>query len=148
MEEWVINYGALGLFFVSFLAATIIPFSSEGALGAAVMYGLGTEKALLYASLGNVLGIVLNYYIGYLIADSRITRKWSDFQIKVHSFTQRYGVPALLFSWLPFAGDPITIAAGYGKMKFSIFIFIAGSLRVARYLAVVYFLVKSGAIQG
>ena len=125
------------MFFVAFLAATIIPLSSEGALGVALIYGMGTVPALFFASAGNVLGVMLNYTLGYLAAESRINRRWSGFQYKVHWFTEKYGIPSLLLSWLPVLGDPITIAAGYAKMKWPYFLFIAGSLRVLRYVALV-----------
>ena len=45
----------------------------------------------------------------------------------------RYGYYALLLSWLPIIGDPLTLVAGVVRLRFVWFVIIAGSLRVARY---------------
>ena len=58
---------AVSLFFTAFLAATILPFSSEVALFAAVEAGLDKETALIVASFGNILAIIFNYYLGYFL---------------------------------------------------------------------------------
>ena len=138
MNELILEYGSLGLFAVSFLAATIIPFSSEGALSLGLFYGLSEGSVLLYASLGNVAGIIFNYAVGALVAKSLVRRKKSKIQIKVETWIEKWGIWTLLLSWLPIIGDPITIAAGYFRIRFVLFLIFAGSLRVLRYAAVIY----------
>ena len=55
----------LSLFFISFFAATILPVSSE-----VVLLGMLSSKTyssfllLLFASLGNILGSCVNWYLG------------------------------------------------------------------------------------
>jgi membrane protein YqaA with SNARE-associated domain len=50
-----------------------------------------------------------------------------------------YGYWALLLSWLPIIGDPLTLVAGMVKLNFFYFLVIAATLRVARYIVVLYF---------
>ena len=61
---WSLEHGPVGLALVSFLAATLLPFSSELALGAAITMGTPTAAAVLACSLGNCLACVFNYGIG------------------------------------------------------------------------------------
>ena len=52
------------LFFSAFLAATILPFSSEVAFVVALQNGMDSFNALFFASSGNVLAVVVNYMLG------------------------------------------------------------------------------------
>lgn len=62
--ELFIEYGYLGLFTASFLAATILPLSSEVVLSVLLLNGLSPSTLVGVATLGNVLGSVVNYGIG------------------------------------------------------------------------------------
>jgi len=128
------NFLEFSLFVSSFLAATIFPFSSEAALYLAIDEGLSKERALFFASCGNLLAIVVNYFLGRFIYESSKKKlKRSKLGKKALFFGFRYRYPSLLFSWLPIIGDPLTIVAGILKIDFFYFLLIAGSLRVARY---------------
>ena len=65
MEEYL-TYGYYGLFSISFLAATILPVSSEIIFIALLTSNLNPLLLLLSASLGNWIGGMTNYYLGYL----------------------------------------------------------------------------------
>jgi len=124
----------LSLFVWAFLAATIFPFSSEAAFFVALQNDMPLLNAMLSASIGNVLAIVLNYYLGYfLYIKTKKKLLSSHFGKKAYLFTHRYGYFTLLLSWLPIIGDPLTITAGLLRLKFVYFLLIAGSLRVLRY---------------
>ena len=122
------------LFISAFLAATILPFSSEVAFVAAISSGMDKLDALLFASLGNVLAIVLNYALGFFLYEKTHTKLESS-KFGKHSLKlgHKYGYYALLLSWLPLIGDPITLVAGLVRLDFVKFIVIAGILRIARY---------------
>jgi membrane protein YqaA with SNARE-associated domain len=127
----------IALFFSSFLAATILPISSEVHL--AYLSSSSEDKVLLLlvASLGNFLGGLTCYYLGYL-------GKWSwlekYFKIKLSKVEQLKfkldkfkGWPALL-CWLPIIGDPLAVTYGFMRspfLSFSIFMFIGKFLRYA-----------------
>ena len=57
----------LALFVTAFLAATILPFSSEAAFIVALKNDMSTLNAMFFASSGNILAIVFNYYLGYFL---------------------------------------------------------------------------------
>lgn len=64
--EFLYEYGLFGLFLASFLAATILPFSSEAFLSLLLANGFATEKCIAAATFGNWLGGMSSYYLGYL----------------------------------------------------------------------------------
>ncbi len=122
------------LFFSAFLAATILPFSSEAAFYLAITNEMPTLNAMLSASSGNVLAIILNYYLGYYLYEKTKTKLFAS-KLGKKSFVlgHKYGYLALLLSWLPLIGDPLTLVAGLVRLKFVWFVIVAGSLRVLRY---------------
>jgi len=133
------SYGALGLFLLSFLAATLLPFSSEAAFGGALYSGMAPLLALTAASLGNVLAIILNYLLGRWLRDHFSAKlESSKSGAKALRLSHRYGSWALLLSPLPIIGDPITLAAGVAKLNVWLFLAVAGGLRVGRYLLILY----------
>lgn len=67
--------GYVGLFIAAFLAATILPLSSELVLSALLVSGLSPTTLVIVATLGNVLGSLLNYMLGYW-ASLGIVKKW------------------------------------------------------------------------
>ena len=68
------------LFIVSFLAATILPVSSELTLAALLNTKDYNELALLFtASFGNILGSVFNWVLGYYLL-KYLTKKWFPFK--------------------------------------------------------------------
>jgi len=128
------SYGPLGLFLASFLAATLLPFSSEVAFALALDSGMAVATAMAAASSGNVLAIVLNYGLGRWLREATNARlQRSKSGTKALAFGERYGAWALLLSPLPIIGDPITLAAGLLRIHWLVFLLIAGSLRVLRY---------------
>ncbi|UFS62642.1 DedA family protein [Sulfurimonas sp. HSL-3221] len=122
------------LFISAFLAATLFPFSSEAALVAALSAGMEHATALTAASAGNILAILVNYLLGFWLYEKSHTKlEASKTGRKALAVGHRYGYAALLLSWLPIIGDPLTLVAGLVRLNIVWFILIAGSLRVARY---------------
>lgn len=133
---WV-EWGLLGLFLASFLAATILPFSSEAVL-ATMMLGPWSSWALWSAaSAGNWLGGMSSYFLGCLGDLDRIARwlrldpaKAQRFQAKV----DRFGIWTALLTWLPVVGDPLAVALGLAKARIwpvAVLMLIGKALRYA-----------------
>jgi membrane protein YqaA with SNARE-associated domain len=124
----------LALFFSAFLAATIFPLSSEVTFITALANDMPFINAMLAASSGNILAIILNYWFGYWLYDKTKSRlqatKSGNWSLE---YGHKYGYYILLFSWLPVIGDPLTLAAGVLRLKFIWFVLIAGLLRIVRY---------------
>tara|TARA_A100001011_G_C13980743_1_gene703164 strand:- start:194 stop:610 length:417 start_codon:yes stop_codon:yes gene_type:complete len=132
----------LSLFAISFLAATILPFSSELTLaGLIATSDYDNLLLLIVASFGNVLGSVLNWALGSY-SRNLTTKKWFPFketQIERSSkWFRKFGKWSLLFAWVPVLGDPLTLVAGILRVKFIDFIILVAIGKVSRYLIVFY----------
>lgn len=93
-------------------------------------------RALVFASLGNILAIILNYALGYwLYEKTKDKLTHSKTGAKALSYGGKYGYFILPFTWLPVIGDPLTLVAGLLRLNVFIFVLVAGSLRVLRYYA-------------
>jgi len=129
------------LFIVSFLAATLLPVVSEALL----LYDISQHDSLLllwsFATSGNVLGAIVNYYIGlkgeaYLEKKRYLSTKKMD---RVRGIFSKYGGWSLLLSWAPFIGDPLTFIAGVLHYNFKYFVLIVFVSKGLRYAAIIFF---------
>ena len=132
------------LFAVAFLSATLLPLGSEALL----LYDLTQNHPFLllwiFATLGNTLGSMLNYWLG-LKGEAYLERKKylsSEKMEKSKIFFDKYGGWTLLLSWAPVIGDPLTFIAGVLRYDFKWFAFIVFVAKGTRY-AVIIFLAKS-----
>ena len=134
----------LSLFVVSFLAATILPFSSELTLaGLITTSNYDNLLLLIVVSFGNVLGAVVNWVLGFY-SRNLTTKKWFPFkdkQIENSSWWfNKFGKWSLLFAWVPIIGDPLTLVAGLLKTKFLEFLILVTIGKVSRYIVIFYLL--------
>ena len=132
----------LSLFAISFLAATILPFSSELSLaGLIATSDYDNLLLLIVASFGNILGSIVNWALGSY-SRNLTTKKWFPFketQIERSSkWFRKFGKWSLLFAWVPVVGDPLTLVAGILRVKFIDFIILVAIGKVSRYLIVFY----------
>ena len=115
--------GYLGLFIAGFLAATILPFSSESLLAVALLNGFDPIICLTIITSGNWLGSITTYGIGYLgnvdwiEKHFKISRKKIE---KTKSYLIKYGTFLALFVWVPIIGDVFALALGYFKINFTV----------------------------
>ena len=128
----------ISLFLSAFFAATIFPAQSELVL----LYLLQDRSnsvvlLLLVATVGNVLGAVVNYGLGYYVHRFK-DRRWfpaSPQQLeKAQRAYARWGRYSLLASWVPIIGDPITVIAGVLRDRFSVFVVLVTVAKAGRYL--------------
>ena len=132
----------ISLLLGAFLAATILPFSSEVMLAAALTSGqFDTWLLVMIAAFGNTMGAVVNWGIGrYLLHWS--DRRWFPFsqrQLEIASERfNRFGVWSLLFAWMPIIGDPLTFAAGVLKVRFALFLPLVAIGKALRYVVIAW----------
>lgn len=130
-------YAYLGLFGAAFAAATLLPLQSE-ALLVALLLGGGQPAGVLVlvASLGNVLGSLVNWWLGRYLERFR-DRRWfpvSDRRLlQAQHWYGRYGRWSLLLSWLPVIGDPLTLVAGIMREPLWRFMLIVSLAKTLRY---------------
>jgi membrane protein YqaA with SNARE-associated domain len=119
--EWLLNLlavpavGLTSVFFISLVSATLLPLGSEPAVFAAVKANAALFwPVVLIATVGNTLGGMLNYALGYsakqVFAHERKTR-WFH-------WLERFGAKTLLLAWMPGIGDPICTLAGWLRLPF------------------------------
>lgn len=108
--------GLTGLFIGCFLAATIVPFSSD-ALYVAVLVATGQPwPCLVVGTIGNWLGSLTTYWLGrlakweWLEKHFKVKKETLDKQKK---YIDKYGVWLALISWMPVIGDIIAVALGF-----------------------------------
>ncbi|MDX8379692.1 MAG: YqaA family protein [Gallionella sp.] len=100
----------LSLFASSFLAATLLPGGSEVVLfGVLQAYPDAVWRALGIATLGNTLGGMVSFGMGWLLPQTQ--------QLKHVEKLRRYGTPALLLAWAPLIGDALCLAAGWLRLN-------------------------------
>ncbi|WP_349506777.1 YqaA family protein [Agrobacterium pusense] len=127
-----------GLFFTALAAATILPMQSEAVLaGLLVLDTYPVWLLITVASVGNVLGSVVNWCLGRGIERFR-DRKWFPANPRTLErailWYRRYGKWSLLLSWLPIVGDPLTVVAGVLREPFGMFLLLVTIAKVSRYL--------------
>ena len=138
----LILFSYFQLLIISFLAATILPFSSEVVL--TTMYlsnSFETYLLLIFASIGNILGSITNWYLGKKITIFQ-DRKWfpvsPDQLSRSQIYFQKYGLWSLLLAWVPIIGDPLTLLAGVLKVRFGIFFLLVSISKISRYVFILY----------
>ena len=127
------------LFSTAFISATLFPLGSEALLIYDISQGNNIYLLLLFATLGNSLGSVVNYFLGlkgeeYLINKKLLNEKYI---IKAKTYFDKYGIWSILFSWLPIIGDSITFVAGVLKYDFKKFLILVVVAKFSRYLFLV-----------
>ena len=119
--EFLIEYGYIGVFIASFLAATILPFSSEVVLTGVLLAGSAYWPCMVAATLGNFLGGMSCYWLGML---GKV--EWIEKYLRVKHETlerhkskvDRFGAWLALLTWLPFVGDVFAVALGFYRLNF------------------------------
>lgn len=126
-----------GMFLAAFGAATILPFQSEVVFaGIQIAGSVPLTLLIVVASVGNILGAVVNYFLG-LGLEKFQDRRW--FPVKpaalnrARGWYSSWGVWTLLLSWAPL-GDAFTVIAGVMRTPFWLFVLLVSIAKTGRYL--------------
>ena len=118
--EALAEWGYLGLFVGSFLASTVIPMSAGLLLVGVLALGADVWWCLVIATLGNWLGGLTSYWIGWLGRWDWLER-WFKVKkeqlIRQQQRVERFGAWLALFTWLPLVGDIFAIALGFYRVS-------------------------------
>ena len=132
--------GYVGLFAAALGAATLLPLQSEALLvGLIVSDRYWLWGLLAVATLGNVLGSLVNWWLGRGIERFQ-DQRWFPVSAKhmdtARKHYERYGHWSLLLSWMPVIGDPLTLIAGVMREPLGRFVLIVTVAKAARYAVV------------
>ncbi|PWW20050.1 membrane protein YqaA with SNARE-associated domain [Cytobacillus oceanisediminis] len=125
IEEWLMEYGVFGLFFVSFADSSFFPIPPDVLL---IPMGISNpDNVLWYAFIttaASVLGAILGWFIGkklgrpvlrYIISEERIQ--------KVEDYFTKYGAMAILISaFTPIPYKVFTIFAGISNIRLRVLV--------------------------
>lgn len=117
---WLLTFGYLGLFAGTFLAATLLPLPSEALLLGAFELDLNVIMCLTIATVGNFLGGITNYIIGYKCNNKRLIEKLKIDEEKLakqKNLLDKWGYWLGFISWVPFVGDPLIVVLGFYKVR-------------------------------
>ena len=129
------------MFATAFGAATVLPFQSEIVFAALQLQAeISLAVLVAVASVGNTLGSVVNYAMGWGVERLR-DRRWfpvTERQLnRAQAWYARWGVWSLLLSWAPL-GDAITVAAGVMRTRFAVFLALVAIAKTGRYVALAW----------
>ena len=128
------------LFVSSFISSTILPGHSELILTAFIFLKKFSVINLIFiASFGNILGSILNWYLGFYFIKFK-EKKWFPINKlkleKASLWFLTYGKWTLFLSWVPFIGDPLTVVAGILRVPIITFVIIVSISKILRYVFV------------
>lgn len=116
MIDFLVSYGYIGVFIAAFLAATVLPFSSEVVFGGVLAAGASYWPLIIAATIGNSLGGMTCYWLGSLGKLEWLSKHFGMKEEKVRKWVGRIqgrGSWVSLFVALPGVGDFIAVAVGY-----------------------------------
>lgn len=113
----------------AFTSATVLPGTSDIALTALLLRNPNDWLSIfLVASVANSLGGIVSYGLGYWLP------KRHRISYKAKRLFEKYGVWALLLSWMPVIGDLLPIGAGWLRLNVwlsAVMILLGKSIRYA-----------------
>lgn len=125
------------LFLAALIVATILPMQSEAVLVGLLLADYSPWLLIAVASVGNVLGSVVNWLIGRGLERFR-GRPWFPMNEakleRAQRWYSRYGKWSLLLSWAPIVGDPLTVMAGVLREPFRTFLLFVAIAKTGRYI--------------
>ncbi|PLX69751.1 MAG: hypothetical protein C0603_02120 [Denitrovibrio sp.] len=146
MVEYIASYGYVAMFFLGFLAATVLPLGSEWLLVLLITRELDPILLVLFATLGNYLGACTTYLIGFYGSDvliEKLLRIDEKKRAKAEFIYNKYGALSLAMSWVPIVGDPLCLIGGLFKYSFTKFSILVSIGKLARYAFLAYITLRS-----
>ena len=151
--------GLSSVFFISFISATLVPLGSEPAVFAAVKAAPTMFWPLVcIATLGNTLGGIVDYWLGYgarraittqkpvpalLSAEPVVRQDYAAQRSKRwYSWLERHGAKTMLLAWVPGIGDPICTLAGWLMLPFWPSVLYMAIGKFLRYLMMTWLLME------
>ena len=148
--QFLIDWGYLGLFIGSFVAGSVVPFSSEAILAACVgPLGMDPTMCIVAATAGNVAGGMTCYWMGHLGNMVWIEKYFHVKKEKIdraERFVSGRGAWMAFFAFIPILGSAISIVLGMMRANILIVIFSMSLGKIIRYALLVWGVVKAASL--
>ena len=141
ITHFLIDYGYWGMFLSAFLAGSVLPFSSEAVMLGLLAAGVDPVPLLIYGSIGNVMGGMVNYGLGRL---GKLEWLKKYFHLKQSSIDHAYqfmgghGAWMGFFAFLPILGSAITVVLGLTRANLPLSVFSITLGKVMRYSLLIW----------
>ena len=141
ITHFLIDYGYWGMFLSAFLAGSVLPFSSEAVMLGLLAAGVDPVPLLIYGSIGNVMGGMVNYGLGRL---GKLEWLKKYFHLKQSSIDRAYkfmgghGAWMGFFAFLPILGSAITVVLGLTRANLLLSVFSITLGKVMRYSLLIW----------
>ena len=141
ITHFLIDYGYWGMFLSAFLAGSVLPFSSEAVMLGLLAAGVDPVPLLIYGSIGNVMGGMVNYGLGRL---GKLEWLKKYFHLKQSSIDRAYrfmgghGAWMGFFAFLPILGSAITVVLGLTRANLPLSVFSISLGKVIRYALLIW----------
>ena len=141
ITHFLIDYGYWGMFLSAFLAGSVLPFSSEAVMLGLLAAGVDPMPLLIYGSIGNVMGGMVNYGLGRL---GKLEWLKKYFHLKQSSLDRAYkfmgghGAWLGFFAFLPILGSAITVVLGLTRANLPLSVFSITLGKVIRYALLIW----------
>ena len=141
ITHFLIDYGYWGMFLSALLAGSVLPFSSEAVMLGLLAAGVDPVPLLIYGSIGNVMGGMVNYGLGRL---GKLEWLKKYFHLKQSSIDRAYkfmgghGAWMGFFAFLPILGSAITVVLGLTRANLLLSVFSITLGKVMRYSLLIW----------
>ena len=141
ITHFLIDYGYWGMFLSAFLAGSVLPFSSEAVMLGLLAAGVDPVPLLIYGSIGNIMGGMVNYGLGRL---GKLEWLKKYFHLKQSSIDRAYqfmgghGAWMGFFAFLPILGSAITVVLGLTRANIPLSVFSITLGKVMRYALLIW----------
>lgn len=139
--EFLTGYGYTGMFIASLLAGSVLPFSSEAVMVGLMAAGLDPWLLALYGTIGNVIGSMVNYWVGHMGKTEWFERylhvKPRDME-RAERFMAGRGALMGFFAFVPVIGSAITVLLGLMRANLLITFLSVTAGKIVRYVILIY----------
>jgi membrane protein YqaA with SNARE-associated domain len=139
--ELLTGYGYTGMFIASLLAGSVLPFSSEAVMVGLMAAGLDPWILALYGTIGNVIGSMVNYWVGHMGKTEWFERylnvKQRDME-RAERFMAGRGALMGFFAFVPVIGSAITVLLGLMRANLLITFLSVTAGKIVRYVILIY----------
>lgn len=138
--DFLINWGDWGMFVTAILGAAYFPICSEVVLVALLAVGVSPWELFVFASLGNIIGGVISYFLGYVV-----NREWMERVLHVRPekmeraarLAYNHGALAAFFGWLPMLGSVLLTTLGMMRSNVPVTFISMSAGKIIRYLIII-----------